>query len=185
MLLIHWTIVVHKHYLFVNQTTLVTLYAFESLKIMWSIYIFDHESDYTGLLEPSMVCFCMQPAHNCFVMQCLFIALHAIFLSANSHSQLSSVAENTATGNVECWMFHIMKILILKINNRSQIMQWNLQDRNMPFKRLTLGSNCLRSYLSLFYQSFPVTSETVTVIWVAKCPLKKWNVGRFLSGSWD
>ncbi len=184
MLLIHWTIVVHKHYLFVNQTTLVTLYAFESLKIMWSKYIFDHESDYTGLLEPSMVCFCMQPAHNCFVMQCLFIALHAI-QSANSHSQLSSVAENTATGNVECWMFHIMKILILKINNRSQIMQWNLQDRNMPFKRLTSGSNCLRSYLSLFYQSFPVTSETVTVIWVAKCPLKKWNVGRFLSGSWD
>ncbi len=44
--------------------------------------------------------------------------------SANSHSHLSSVAENTDTENVLSW--YIMKILILKINNRSQIMQWNL-----------------------------------------------------------
>lgn len=133
---------VHKHYLFVNQTTLVTLYAFDSLKIMWSIYIFDHELDYTGLLEPSIVCFCMQPAQNCFVIQCLFIALHTM-QSANSHSHLSSVAENTDTENV--LTLYILKILILKMYNRSKIMQWNLQDRNMPFKRLTLGSNCLRS----------------------------------------
>lgn len=52
-------------------------------------------------------------------------------------------------------------------------------------KGLTLGSNCLQSHLSLFCQSFPVTSETFIVIWLVKCPFKNdkyWWVSSLLMG---